>query len=236
MNNSYIQDPNDIVFDCQWLLANVDTKAYASLVTLIQAMGAKEGGLWNHCGRVGYLTRLICNHMHMDDWTTEALVCGAVLHDVGKIAVANSILLKPSRLTAIEYDIIKSHPGLAVDLLEPLQLPEKTLSAVLHHHEHFDGTGYPYALRGNAIPLGARIISVVDAFDAMTRERIYRQPVTTEAALLELVRCRATQFDPEVVDEFVRYIKNYPVNVAESTKPWYAIVGEQPPVREQRGW
>jgi HD-GYP domain-containing protein (c-di-GMP phosphodiesterase class II) len=125
------------------------------------------------------------------------------IHDIGKIGIEDNILRKPGRLTKEEYEVIKSHPEKGRQIIEPLDFLRETIPIILHHHERFDGTGYPRGLAGEAIPLGARVIAVADTFDAMTSSRAYRDARETQVAISELIRCRKTQFDPEVVDKFL---------------------------------
>lgn len=129
----------------------------------------------------------------------DALTLGAVLHDVGKIGVPDRILQKPGRLTDEEYQIIKRHPVLGARMLESVRELSPVVQAVRHHHERFDGKGYPGRLHGEDIPLAARIISVVDAFDSMIRERPYGYGISQETALEEIERNSGTQFDPRIV-------------------------------------
>jgi HD-GYP domain-containing protein (c-di-GMP phosphodiesterase class II) len=123
------------------------------------------------------------------------------LHDLGKLAIPEEILRKPGPLTEAERLVLERHPQIGYRMLESLGV-DPVASWVLHHHERWDGTGYPDALLGEEIPLGARIIFVADAYDAMTSDRVYRSRLTEEEALLELERCADSQFDPAVVRAF----------------------------------
>jgi HD-GYP domain-containing protein (c-di-GMP phosphodiesterase class II) len=129
----------------------------------------------------------------------DALTLGALLHDVGKIGVPDRILQKPGRLTDEEYQVIKRHPLLGARMLSPIKELAPAVPAVRYHHERFDGKGYPDGLRGEEIPLAARIVSVVDAYDSMVRERPYGYGVSREAALEEIEDNSGVQFDPRVV-------------------------------------
>ena len=124
------------------------------------------------------------------------------LHDLGKLAIPEEILRKPSALTEAERLVLERHPQIGYRMLESLGV-EPIADWVLHHHERWDGTGYPDGLEGEAIPIGARIIFVADAFDAMTSNRLYRTPLTHEEALHEVERCSGSQFDPDVVQAFL---------------------------------
>jgi HD-GYP domain-containing protein (c-di-GMP phosphodiesterase class II) len=129
------------------------------------------------------------------------------LHDIGKIGVRDSILNKPGPLTAAEYEIVKKHPAIGDSIVSELGLSPEERSIIRHHHERWDGAGYPDGLAGNDIPLLARIVSVVDAFDAMTSERAYRHAMSREESLAELLRNRGRQFDPSALDAFMEVMK-----------------------------
>jgi HD-GYP domain-containing protein (c-di-GMP phosphodiesterase class II) len=133
------------------------------------------------------------------------LEMGALLHDIGKIGVPDSVLNKPSRLSEQEYEMVKRHPEFGWTVLRNLPGMELTSLYVLHHHENFDGTGYPARLRDTEIPIGARIVSVIDAFDAMVSSRPYRSGLPLEEAIKRLHQSSGTQFDPEVVKSFVSF-------------------------------
>jgi HD-GYP domain-containing protein (c-di-GMP phosphodiesterase class II) len=136
------------------------------------------------------------------------LEMGALLHDIGKIGVPDGVLNKPGRLTAEEYEMVKRHPEFGWTVVRNLPGMEQTSLYVLHHHENFDGTGYPARLRGSETPIGARIVSVIDAFDAMVSSRPYRAGMPTEEAIKRLHQSSGTQFDPEVVKSFVRFAQS----------------------------
>jgi HD-GYP domain-containing protein (c-di-GMP phosphodiesterase class II) len=125
------------------------------------------------------------------------------LHDVGKIGIPDSILLKPSSLTDHEWETMKRHCEIGHRMLSGFGFLREALAVVLHHHERFDGRGYPFGLSGETIPFSARIFAVVDAYDAMTSDRPYRPPLDPGQAKEELARCAAAQFDPMIVDAFL---------------------------------
>jgi HD-GYP domain-containing protein (c-di-GMP phosphodiesterase class II) len=129
---------------------------------------------------------------------------GAILHDIGKVGVPDQVLNKPGRLTPEEYEVIKRHPEFGWSVIRKLPGLEIASLYVLHHHENFDGTGYPAGLSGSAIPIGARIVSVIDAFDAMVSSRPYREGLPVDEAIRRLHASSGTQFDPEVVKSFVQ--------------------------------
>jgi HD-GYP domain-containing protein (c-di-GMP phosphodiesterase class II) len=126
-----------------------------------------------------------------------------MLHDLGKLSIMDTILRKPERLTAEEFTIIKSHPIVGAKILEPLRFLARETCAVRHHHERFDGTGYPDGLQGEAIPIVARVVTVADVFDAITSNRPYRTALSVTEAREEISKGRGSHFDPAVVDAFL---------------------------------
>jgi HD-GYP domain-containing protein (c-di-GMP phosphodiesterase class II) len=135
------------------------------------------------------------------------LEIGALLHDIGKVAVPDSILGKPGRLTDEEFEIVKRHPEFGWTVIRNLPGLEHTSLQILHHHENFDGTGYPAGLKGAEIPIGARIVSVIDAFDAMISTRPYRAGLPLEEVIRRLHAGSGSQFDPLIVQAFVRIVE-----------------------------
>ena len=138
-----------------------------------------------------------------DETQEEVLLAGILLHDIGKIFTPKEVLYKPGPLTDEEWTVIKRHPVDGSEILGRISSLKEIATNVRHHHERYDGTGYPDGLKGDAIPIGARIACVVDAFDAMVCDRPYRKGMGVEKAVAELKRCRGTQFDPIVVDVLV---------------------------------
>ena len=128
---------------------------------------------------------------------------GVMLHDIGKIGIPDSILLKPGPLSSDEWRVMRTHPEIGRRLVEPIPFLAGAVPIIYHHHERWDGNGYPEGLRGEEIPLGARIFAVADALDAMTFDRPYSRAVTMEAAREEIARCDGTHFDPVVVSTFL---------------------------------
>ncbi|MGC8960770.1 MAG: HD-GYP domain-containing protein, partial [Chloroflexia bacterium] len=139
-----------------------------------------------------------------------------LLHDIGKIGIRDAILYKPGPLDEEEYRRVQEHPVLAAQILSPIPGLRKVVPIVLHHHERYDGSGYPDRLAGEAIPVGARILAVVDAFEAMTSVRAYRPAFTPKEALEKLVRGRGSQFDPALVDLWTRLVQAGRLTLPES--------------------
>jgi len=159
---------------------------------------AKDSSTANHSETVSALAQVIASELGLDENTVEQLALGGLLHDIGKIGIPDAVLQAPRVLTANEFNSIKTHPSLGYSLLEGLGIAPVD-EWVLHHHENLDGSGYPDRLVGEEIPLGARIIRVADAFEAMTANRPYRTAQSAEYALAELWANAGTQFEPSVV-------------------------------------
>lgn len=174
----------------------------SNLLSLIAASDNHEDTL-GHSQSVASYTLLLTKALGIEDreFLTD-IVRGALLHDIGKIAVSESILRKIDPLTAMEKEIIKDHPILGYVILEGFDFLRKAAQVVLFHHEHYDGRGYPYGLAGEEIPLEARIFSLADTLDAYTSDRAYRKGKTFDEAVREIDKCRGSQFDPLIVDVF----------------------------------
>jgi putative nucleotidyltransferase with HDIG domain len=171
------------------------------LAFLPHGVDPRDAYTGSHSERVSELAARIARRLGLDDPAIELTRLAASLHDLGKLAIPEEILRKPSALNESERLVLQRHPQIGHRMLESLGV-EPVADWVLHHHERWDGDGYPNRLRGEEIPLGARIIFVADAYDAMTSERVYRDPLSPRDALEELERCSGTQFDPSIVDAF----------------------------------
>jgi putative two-component system response regulator len=170
------------------------------LVALATAVDAKDPMTEHHCGRVADAALTLATAAGLSEDEIEAVGYGAVLHDIGKIGIAEAVLTKPGLLTDSERIEMQRHPDIGAGILQPLRLGQLVGPIVRSHHERWDGAGYPAGNHGEAIPIGARIVAVVDAYDAMTHDRPYRTALSEEAAREELVANRGTQFDPQLVD------------------------------------
>jgi HD-GYP domain-containing protein (c-di-GMP phosphodiesterase class II) len=156
--------------------------------------------------RVKALVIKIAEAMNCTSHEMESLKIAATLHDVGKISIPDNILLKPGKLTDGEFDIIKNHPVIGENILKPLPILDTERLIIRHHHERWDGTGYPDGLHGSDIPFLSRIITVVDAFDAMTNNRPYRKAMEIKEAVSELKKNINRQFDEEIVNCFTNIL------------------------------
>ncbi len=176
----------------------------ATLETLGAALDSRDVGTEAHSRRVhGYAIATAREH-GMSEEDLVDLGHGVLLHDIGKIGIPDAILLKPGPLTPEEWAIMRRHPEIGKRLIEKIPFLRGAIPIVYCHHERWDGSGYPQGLKGEAIPLGARIFAVVDAFDAMTFDRPYSRATPFEVARAEIKRCAGTHFDPAVVESFLR--------------------------------
>ncbi len=174
----------------------------STLKVLMAALDVKDSGTQGHSERVSRLTVSLAKEIGIPQERLIDMERGALLHDVGKIGVPDEILTKPDTLNEGEWEAMQKHPLLAGLMVSKVGFLEGAMPILLYHHEHFDGSGYPFGLQGDAIPLEARIFTVVDAYDAMTTDRPYRKALSPQHALDEIQRNAETQFDPAVVDAF----------------------------------
>lgn len=182
------------------------------LVALANAVEAKDPSTEHHCSRLAQSALTMARAISLPDETAEAISYGAALHDVGKIGIAEHILCKPGPLTESEWEEMRRHPGIGAAIVEPLQLGRLVTPIIRYHHERWDGSGYPDGLSGLAIPVGARIVSVADAFDAMTHDRPYRPAMSTEQAVAELTSQSGHQFDGDLVTVFIEHVLTPPLS------------------------
>lgn len=174
-----------------------------TITSLVSAIDAKSPWAKGHSERVTSYAVEIGGRMGLDHEGLERLRLAGLLHDIGKIGTFDMLLDKPDRLTDEEFELVKKHPRKGAEILAPIKQLGAILPAIVHHHECYDGTGYPDGLKGEDIPLHARILCVADAFDSMTAERPYRPAPGAEFAVSEFRRCAGTQFDPAVVEVFI---------------------------------
>ncbi|NCB91677.1 MAG: HD domain-containing protein [Clostridia bacterium] len=178
---------------------------YMEIITVMRTMvDARDEYTRGHSDRVAALSRKIGEKMGMSQQQLSQIHLAGLFHDIGKIGVPDGILLKPGKLTIDEYEIIKHHPQEGERILSALTLFKEIAPIVRSHHERVDGSGYPDHLKGEAIPLHARIIAVADAFDAMTSNRHYRRSMSIEMALDEIRQKKGTQFDEQAADAFLQ--------------------------------
>ena len=184
-------------------------KAYLeSIQTLRYTVEARDEYTRGHSDRVSEYSVIIGKKMELSDKDIKTLKIGGLFHDIGKIGVPDSILLKESKLTDDEYSQIKNHPSIGAHILSTATIFQDIIPIVKHHHEKFNGTGYPGKLVGEEIPFLARITAVADSFDAMTSKRTYRDSLPMDIVRNEIERCKGTQFDPKIADVFLSILDN----------------------------
>lgn len=176
--------------------------------TLISVIDAKDKYTYFHIERVAHYCSLFADYMQFDKDTKQLLIYSAYLHDLGKINISKSILISDQKLTLSEWNELKTHPSESASIIEKLDGFEQVVPIVKHHHERYDGSGYPDNLACTDIPELSRLLSVIDSFDAMTNKRPYQKTKTQEEGLEELLACKGSQFDPYYVDHFVAMMRN----------------------------
>ena len=179
-----------------------------SIQTLRYTVEAKDTYTRGHSDRVSEYSVLIGKKLGLSDDDINKLRIGGLFHDIGKIGVPDSILQKEGKLSDDEYSEIKNHPGIGAHILSTASIFKDIIPIVKHHHERFDGKGYPSQLAGENIPYLARIAAIADTFDAMTSKRTYRDSLPLDKVIAEFERCKGTQFDPNLADVFLDILKN----------------------------
>ncbi len=182
--------------------------AHGVVAALANAVEAKDVTTEHHCQRLAAHARRLAEHIGLAPNDAQAVMYGALLHDVGKIGIAESILTKPAPLDEREWAEMRKHPAIGEQICRPLSSSRLFAPIVRHHHERWDGAGYPDGLRGEAIPLGARMVALIDAFDAMVNDRPYRRARPVESALAELRALAGRQFDPTLVPAFIAVLES----------------------------
>lgn len=196
-------------------------KAYLETIKLLRyTVEAKDSYTRGHSDRVSAYSVLIGEELNLYNKDLSTLKIGGLFHDIGKIGIPDSILLKPSKLTEQEYNEIKKHPSIGRQIIANATIFKDILPIVTYHHEKYDGTGYPQGLKGKDIPFLARVVAVADAFDAMTSRRSYRDELDVDEVKKIIINCRGTQFDPEVADAFVNILENKFDKIVEIKKKY----------------
>ena len=186
------------------------------LETLAGTLDAKDTYTNGHSMRVAYFSTRLAEALGWDDEAVSELRYEALLHDIGKIGVPDAILNKPSRLSNMEFDLIKSHTIVGSDILKNMIAVPGASAVAKHHHERYDGKGYPDKLSGEDIPLNARIVCIADSYDAMSSDRIYRKALSPDIIREELVKGRGTQFDPVLLDEFLKLVDDNKLKISDT--------------------
>ena len=202
-------------------------KAYLEMVeTLRFTVEAKDSYTRGHSDRVSAYSVLIAEKLGLSETVINTLKIGGLFHDIGKIGIPDSILLKEAKLTDDEYSQIKNHPSIGAHILSSVTYFKDILPIVKHHHEKYDGTGYPSRLKGEEIPYLARIAAVADSFDAMSSKRSYRNSLPMDVIISEFERCKGTQFDPQIADVFLNILKNEPEKITKIQEEFNPQVAE----------
>jgi response regulator RpfG family c-di-GMP phosphodiesterase len=195
----------DFKWDNVSLSDNQNCLAFAKV--LAYTLEEKDPYTSGHSERVCYYSDLISKRLSLPPKERNELQIASYLHDIGKIGISNRFINKKGTLTPTDWAIIKQHTKKSIELLIPLNLSQSILSYIQHHHERFDGTGYPDGLMGDQIPLGARVITISDSYDSMTSDRPYRSPLSNGEAKKEMLKCSGKQFDPNFVNIFLDVLK-----------------------------
>jgi putative two-component system response regulator len=175
---------------------------------LALAVEARDTYTEGHLRRLSSYSEQLANAAKLEPDEVKAIRFGGLLHDIGKIAIDDAILRKPGKLTVEEYEQIKRHPEYGARIVAPMRFATDVTPIILHHHERWDGSGYPHGLSGYAIPIGARIVAIVDAYDAMITDRPYRRALGRDEAIRRLCAGRAQEWDPDLLDLFVQLVQS----------------------------
>ncbi len=194
-----------------------------TITAIVEALDAKDSYTLGRSRRVTFYAVKMAKALHLSETTTGKIELAGLLHDIGMIGVSDDILAKVEKLSQEEYDEIKQHVNHSVRILDDIKQLKDVVEIIKYHHEYFDGNGYPYGLKGEDIPIGARIIAVADAFDSMVTPKIYRNQVVPSVALEEIKAKSGTQFDPVIVDTFAQIL---PASLEEIKQLEKAINGK----------
>jgi diguanylate cyclase (GGDEF)-like protein/putative nucleotidyltransferase with HDIG domain len=208
LRKNRVESYYSILDDLQNDINENDKEIITSIKTLIAVINAKDKYTFRHVERVVSYCSLMAEKLNFDDHTKRMFIYTAYMHDIGKINIPQGILIKSTSLTNEEWKILKGHPENGAEIIKNVSVLKEVVPIILQHHEHYDGSGYPNKLKGNEICYLARLLTVIDSFDAMTSNRPYQKKKSFSLAFDELVRCSGTQFDPEIVQAFIRIIKD----------------------------
>jgi putative nucleotidyltransferase with HDIG domain len=188
-------------------LYRLNRSYFETILALAEAIELKDPYTRGHSERVSIFAVQLAKRIELPKMDQEKLRLAGILHDVGKVAIDSTILTKPAKLTPEEYEIMKKHPVMSVKIIEPIDFLVDIRPIIRHHHERYDGKGYPDGLSGDDIPLGSRILAVADTVEAMTSDRAYRKARGIEEVIAELERCSGSQFDPALALAFINILK-----------------------------
>lgn len=203
------------------ILHDLSELFYKTIKSIAQALDAKDKYTHGHSMRVTLYSLALAKAMKLPDDLLEEIETTGLLHDIGKIAIPEKILLKPGKLTCEEYEVIKTHPELGEKLVHGIEKLKLISNWLKSHHERFDGKGYPDGLLGEEIPISSRIIAIADTYDAMTSNRAYRNALSHEEAIAEIIKCSGSQFDPKLAALFVN-IKDEIEELKKNPEEYYS--------------
>jgi len=185
-------------------LIDEEKNIFNSISTLTMVINAKDKYTYGHSERTMQLSKRFAGILGLEKATVKELVYSALLHDIGKIEIPREILNKTNKLSMQEWDILKQHPLWGAEIIKPLKSLKATADIIRHHHENYDGSGYPHGLRGENIPFGARMLRIIDSYDAMTSERPYKEEMSKIQAIKELMNSAGLHYDPKLLEAFVK--------------------------------
>lgn len=210
-----------LAIDRAKLIEDLESLFFESIRTIVAALEAKDRYTCGHSERVTMYAVEIARCLNWSEKDLGTLNLSALLHDVGKIGIPERVLLKPGKLTAEEFEVMKQHPVIGAEIIKHLKNAQSIIGGIRHHHERWDGMGYPDGLKGEQIPLMARIIQMADSFDAMVSTRPYRKGLSQDEVLREVERCQATQFDPNIADVFLKLMRSGRIRPLMMKQPHY---------------
>ena len=230
----------DTLLDNRAVHAALADSMNETLIALVRSLEARDRYTKDHSTRVSQLSVQFARALGLDDENIQLIKTGGLLHDIGKVGVADSVLLKPGRYTDQEYNIMKAHPAIGDSILKNMDTLVRERLIVRHHHERWDGKGYPDKIGGTEIPFEARIVCVADAIDAMTTHRVYRQAKPLCFCAEQLEFASGTQFDPQVVTVALEAIRQGNIftqsqsdNCDEGVMPIQASMGQDKSIKQQ---
>lgn len=206
-NKNRVETYTSILDDLKNDIDEREVELVTSIKTLISVINAKDRYTYGHSERVVLYSRLLAQKLNLNKQEEDTLIYGAYMHDIGKINIAQDVLMKKMPLLPEEWNMLKQHPENGVEIIKPVKSLENMIPIILHHHEKYNGTGYPGNLKGEEIPYLARVLTVVDSFDAMTSNRPYNKRKTYEEAIIELRKFSGIQFDPIIAEKFIEVIE-----------------------------
>lgn len=207
-NKNRVETYISILDDLKKNIDDKDIELVTSIKTLISIINAKDRYTYSHVERVVIYSRLLADKLNLSDVDKSNLIYGAYMHDIGKINIAKEILVKRMKLEKEEWEELKQHPENGVEIIKSVESLKDVIPLIKHHHERYDGKGYPDGLSGDNIPYLARVLTVVDSFDAMTSNRPYNRRKSYEEGIEELRKCSGEQFDPEIAKAFIEVIES----------------------------